>query len=129
MRWRSISLDLAALYLETGRTAEVKHLALEVVPQFAVQQIHSDALAAIALFEQAARKERATLALVHEVASKVRDCQSRKTAHEELSPSLSSPYPSNRCTRIRLVSGFSPIGSPIRMTMVSPGSARPASRS
>jgi len=73
-----ISLDLAALYLETGRLEEVKQLALEVVPQFAVQQIHGDAFAAIALFEQAARKERATVALVHEVASKVRDCQSRR---------------------------------------------------
>lgn len=73
-----ISLDLAALYLETGRLEEVEQLALEVVPQFAVQQIHSDAFTAIALFEQAARKKRATLALVEEVASKVRSCQSRK---------------------------------------------------
>jgi len=74
-----ISLDLAALYLESGRTAEVKELAAQVMPQFVVRQIHSDALAAIALFEQAARKERATIALVEEVASKVRACQSRRT--------------------------------------------------
>ena len=74
-----LSLNLAALYLETGRTAEVKRLALEAVPQFASTQLDSDALAAIALFEQAARKESATLALVDEVASKVRSCQGRKT--------------------------------------------------
>ncbi len=73
-----VSMDLAAVYLETGRTKEVKEMACEVVPQFIVQQIHGDALAAIALFEQAARKERATLALVQEVASKVRDCQGRR---------------------------------------------------
>lgn len=73
-----VSLDLATLYLETGRLAEVKELAVNVVPRFAAEQIHPDAFTAIALFEQAARKERATLALVQEVASKVRDCQGRK---------------------------------------------------
>lgn len=75
-----ISLDLAAIYLETGRTSEVKRLATEVVPQFAAQQIHREALGAVALFEQAARKEMATLSLVEEVASKVRHCQARKGA-------------------------------------------------
>lgn len=73
-----VSLDLAALYLEEGRIAEVKELALNVVPRFAAEQVHPDAFTAIALFEQAARKERATLSLVEEVAAKVRDCQVRK---------------------------------------------------
>jgi len=77
-----ISLDLAALYLETGRLEEVKELALEVVPQFAVQQIHGDAFTAIALFEQAARKERATLTLIQEVASTIRECRDRKKFQE-----------------------------------------------
>lgn len=77
-----ISLDLAALYLETGRLEEVKELALEVVPQLAVQQIHSDAFTAIALFEQAARKERATLTLIQEVSSTIRECRDRKKFQE-----------------------------------------------
>jgi len=76
------SLDLAALYLETGRTAEVKELAAEMLPQFAARQIHREALAAIALFEQAARKERATLALVQEISSKVKDASTRRTPVE-----------------------------------------------
>ncbi len=77
-----VSLDLAALYLETGRTAEVKELAAEMLPQFAARQIHREALAAIALFEQAARKERATLALVQEISSKVKDASTHRTPAE-----------------------------------------------
>jgi len=77
-----VSLDLAALYLETGRTAEVKELAAEMLPQFAARQIHREALAAIALFEQAARKERATLALVQEISSKVKDASTRRIPAE-----------------------------------------------
>lgn len=78
-----VSLDLAALYLETGRTAEVKELAAEMLPQFAARQIHREALAAIALFEQAARKERATLALVQEISAKVKDASTRRTPVEK----------------------------------------------
>jgi len=77
-----VSLDLAALYLGTGRIAEVKELAAEMLPQFAARQIHREALAAIALFEQAARKERATLALVQEISSKVKDASTRRTPVE-----------------------------------------------
>lgn len=77
-----VSLDLAALYLETGRTAEVKELAAEMLPQFAARQIHREALAAIALFEQAARKERATLALIQEISSKVKEASTHRTPAE-----------------------------------------------
>lgn len=78
-----VSLDLSALYLETGRTAEVKELAAEMLPQFAARQIHREALAAITLFEQAARKERATLALVKEVSAKVKDASTRRTPPQD----------------------------------------------
>jgi tetratricopeptide (TPR) repeat protein len=57
-----VSLDLAALFLRQGRTAEVKALAEEMVPLFEAQGIHREAGMALALFAEAARAERLTLA-------------------------------------------------------------------
>lgn len=75
-----VSLDLAALYLESGRTGEVKRLASEMLPQFAARQIHREGLLALSLFEHAARKEQATLGLVERVASRVERFRNGKTA-------------------------------------------------
>ncbi len=58
------SLELAALYLEEGRTTEVRQLAEELLPIFKAQEIYREALAAVTLFAQAARKETATVELV-----------------------------------------------------------------
>jgi tetratricopeptide (TPR) repeat protein len=77
-----VSLDLAALYLEAGRTAEVKGLASEMLPQFAARQIQREAMLALSLFEQAARKEQATLALVERVASRVERVRGSRGAPE-----------------------------------------------
>ncbi len=59
------SLDLAQLYLDEGRTAEVKAIAGQMVTVFASRQIHREALAAVALFRQAAETEAATADLAH----------------------------------------------------------------
>ncbi|MGD2114388.1 MAG: hypothetical protein PVG07_05010 [Acidobacteriota bacterium] len=75
-----VSLDLAALYLESGRTAEVKRLASEMLPQFAARQIQREALVAVSLFEQAARQEQATLALVEEVTTLIERAREAKGA-------------------------------------------------
>ncbi|HEV8582133.1 MAG TPA: helix-turn-helix domain-containing protein, partial [Thermoanaerobaculia bacterium] len=56
-------LELAVLYLEEGRTAEVRRLAEELLAIFKAQQVHRHALAALTLFCQAARKETATVEL------------------------------------------------------------------
>jgi transcriptional regulator with XRE-family HTH domain len=56
-------LELAVLYLEEGRTAEVRVLADELLAIFKAQQVHREALAAVTLFCQAARKETATVEL------------------------------------------------------------------
>lgn len=72
-----VSLDLAALYLEQGRTAEVKTLGAETIPQFLARNIDREALAAIALFQEAARRERATLALVRDTAERIKTARSR----------------------------------------------------
>ncbi len=62
------SLDLASLYLEDGRTAEVKALAARMVKIFVVQKVAREALMALQTFERAARAERATAQLVGSLA-------------------------------------------------------------
>lgn len=56
-----VALHLALLYLRQGRTAEVKRLARQMIPIFQAQDIHREALAALALFQKAARREEVTV--------------------------------------------------------------------
>jgi tetratricopeptide (TPR) repeat protein len=70
-----VSLELATLYAEQGRAAELKRLAAEMMPVFTSRQIHREALAALAFFQQAAEAERATLHMVAEVATYLRRAQ------------------------------------------------------
>ena len=65
------ALELAVLYLEEGRTAEVKELAREMAEIFKAQGIAREALAALTLFVEAAQKETATVELVRRVIRKV----------------------------------------------------------
>ena len=48
-----VSLDLASLYAEQGRMAELKRVAEQMVPIFSSRQIHREALAALAYWRQA----------------------------------------------------------------------------
>jgi len=57
-------LELAVLYLEEGRTAEVRKLAEELLAIFKAQKVHREALAALTIFCKAAAKETATVHLV-----------------------------------------------------------------
>ena len=56
-----VALHLALLYLRQGRTAEVKRLARQMIPIFQAQDVHREALAALALFQKAARREEVTV--------------------------------------------------------------------
>jgi tetratricopeptide (TPR) repeat protein len=56
-----VALDLAALHLEQGRTAEVRALAEEMLWIFRAQGIEREALSALRLFCDAAKKETATV--------------------------------------------------------------------
>jgi hypothetical protein len=47
-------------YSKQGRVADLKHLAEEVHSVFESKEIHREALAALLLFQQAAREERLT---------------------------------------------------------------------
>ncbi|HEX2254437.1 MAG TPA: tetratricopeptide repeat protein [Thermoanaerobaculia bacterium] len=56
------ALDVALVHLAQGRTSEVKRLAAESAPILRSGSIHREALAALALFEEAAREERLSAA-------------------------------------------------------------------
>ena len=62
-----VSLDLGLLLLEQGRTSEVKTLANQMKWIFSQQGIHREALAAVKLFCDAARQEKATVELARRV--------------------------------------------------------------
>lgn len=64
-----VTLDLAALYLDQGRTAEVRRLAEEALPVLLAQDIHREAMAALIAFQQATEIERATPRMVQQVAA------------------------------------------------------------
>ncbi|HKI01889.1 MAG TPA: helix-turn-helix domain-containing protein [Thermoanaerobaculia bacterium] len=62
-----VTLDLAELYLKSGRNREVRDLAEEMIWIFSSQEIHREALAALRIFCEAARNEAATAALARKV--------------------------------------------------------------
>jgi tetratricopeptide (TPR) repeat protein/DNA-binding XRE family transcriptional regulator len=62
-----VSLELALLYLDAGRTEEVKALARHMVPIFQSRKVHREALAALAVFRGAAEREEASSELVRGV--------------------------------------------------------------
>ncbi len=66
------SLDLAKLYLQQGRTAEVKSLAGQMVTIFEEQGVHREAMASVRLFQEAADRERASVELVRRLADYLR---------------------------------------------------------
>jgi transcriptional regulator with XRE-family HTH domain len=65
------SLDLAVLWLNAGRTAEVRELAVAMGWIFKAQGIDREALAALKLFCDAARQESATVELARQVAAEI----------------------------------------------------------
>jgi tetratricopeptide (TPR) repeat protein len=70
-----VSLEIATLYAEQGRTADLKRLAGQMVPIFSSLSIHREALAALAYLKQAAEAERATVEVVSGVAAYLRRAQ------------------------------------------------------
>jgi transcriptional regulator with XRE-family HTH domain len=59
-----VSLELAVLYLEQGRTAEVKALTGQMEPVFRAQGVHAEAQKALRLFRCAVELETVTVELV-----------------------------------------------------------------
>ncbi len=67
--------DLAPLYLREGRTEEVKRLAEEMLPIFTAADVHREALAALIIFVEAAKRERLTVAMTEEIGKYLRDAR------------------------------------------------------
>lgn len=65
------SLDLAALWLEQGRTAETRDLVEDLLATFQALDIRREAIAALLMLREAFHKDRATLALLRTVASEL----------------------------------------------------------
>jgi len=63
-----VSLDLSLVYLRQARTAEVKALAEEMHVVFAAEDVHREAVAALVLFQEAARREALTAELIEGMA-------------------------------------------------------------
>jgi tetratricopeptide (TPR) repeat protein len=70
-----VSLELALLYAEQGKTEDLKRLAGEMVPIFSSLHIHREALAALTFLKQAVDTERASMELVTGVAAYLRRAQ------------------------------------------------------
>jgi tetratricopeptide (TPR) repeat protein len=67
-----VVMDLAALALEEGRTADVRRLAEEMLPVFTSRALHRHALHALVLFQRAAAAESLTVAWVRDLARYLR---------------------------------------------------------
>jgi tetratricopeptide (TPR) repeat protein len=61
--------DLAPLYLHEHRTEDVKRLAEEMLPIFQSQDVHREALTALVMFQEAARREELTVTMVRDLAA------------------------------------------------------------
>lgn len=67
--------DLALLYLREGRLSDVKRLAEEIFPVFESQDVHREALAALRLFQEAARQEQLTVKAVRELVKYLKEAR------------------------------------------------------
>jgi hypothetical protein len=77
------ALDLSISHLQEGKTAEVRELADEMVTVFRDLQVSREPMAAVLLFQEAARQETATAELAREVAaSLIRARGARRIAPE-----------------------------------------------
>jgi tetratricopeptide (TPR) repeat protein len=79
-----VSLELAVLWLEAGRTAEVRELALEMAWIFKAKGIAREALAALRLFCDAAERDAATLELALQVRADIE--MARRSASSTRTP-------------------------------------------
>jgi len=64
-----VTLELAGVYLEERRLAEVKELAGELVNEFTRQEVSREATAALMLFEDAARMEQITPSFIADIST------------------------------------------------------------
>jgi hypothetical protein len=73
-----VSLDLAIVFLEQGKTEEVKEVTRPLVPFFDALQIEREALASLHLFCAAAEAEAVTLAEARRLRALLRHAERRR---------------------------------------------------
>jgi len=73
-----LSLELARIYAEQGRSAEMRLLAEEMLPMFQSRDIHREAFAALLVFHKAAEMERVTLGLISNVTNYLQETRSAR---------------------------------------------------
>lgn len=66
------SLDLAVLYAEESCTAELKRLAVEILPVFESREVQRESMAALMLFQHACEQEQLTAGLARQIAEVLR---------------------------------------------------------
>jgi tetratricopeptide (TPR) repeat protein len=76
-------LDLARLLLEERRASEVRALVVQLEPMFVAQEVHREALAALRLFVDAARQERASVTLAASILDFLRRSRYNEDVHFE----------------------------------------------
>lgn len=79
-----VNLDLALLYTEQGRPADVRKLAEEMLPIFQAQDIHREALAALLIFRRAAAEETVSVQMVRDLAGYLRQARHDPRLRDEL---------------------------------------------
>jgi tetratricopeptide (TPR) repeat protein len=70
-----LCLDLAHIYAQQGRSGEMCQLAEEILPIFQSRDVQREVLAALLVFQKAARMERVTLDLVRELGDYLARCR------------------------------------------------------
>jgi tetratricopeptide (TPR) repeat protein len=67
-----VSLELAGIYAQQGRIAEIKNLAEELVPVFRASDLRREAVAALILFQKAAQMEKISIGLIRSTVRQLR---------------------------------------------------------
>lgn len=70
-----VNLDLALLYTEQGRSADVRRLAEEMLPIFQSQDVHREAMAALLIFRRAATEETVSAQMLRDLAGYLRQAR------------------------------------------------------
>jgi len=74
-----VSLDLALLYAEQGKTLELRQLAAEIQTIFSEEDVHREAIAALAFFEKAVRQDQATVEVIEDLSAFLERARSNPT--------------------------------------------------
>jgi tetratricopeptide (TPR) repeat protein len=82
----AVTLEMATLYFQEGNLEAVSQLAEEIYPVFRDQHIHREALAALALFQQAALTDQITGTLLTELVTYFRKAQTNPSLRFTLNP-------------------------------------------